>query len=106
MPAPDMPSPEMNPEMPQTPPMEAPAAGGGMIMIDRSAFEDLKEILSGIMSGIDDILASQTSEKMGEMEGEMEGEAEGEMEGEAEGAAMEDEEFLKSLMAEGSNRAR
>jgi hypothetical protein len=76
-----------------------------MIMLHRSTFEDLKEILSGIMTGIDEILSAEHYKYEGG-----EGEA-GEMEGEMPAGAgappsKEDEEFLKSMMAEGSNRAR
>lgn len=92
---------------PQMPAGQGPEGGGDMVAINRSAFEDLKEILSGIISGIDEILAAQQSPAGGEgMEMEEEAEEE-EMSSPAPGApAMEDEEFLKSLMAEGNNRTR
>jgi len=118
MPAPD----PMDTGMPTPPPMEPPMPQGpggigpdsDMIMIDRSSFEDLKEILTGIMAGIDEILAAQPYSSPGEKpEMEEEGEEdEGEDEGgggempPSKGAPSEDEEFLKSLMAEGNNRMR
>lgn len=116
MPAP-MPEMPMDPAMGATPPIETPMPEGpgatpesDMIMIDRSSFEDLKEILSGIMAGIDQILAGgpASPESKPEMEEEEEEGEEGEME---EGGAKpsgkssptsDDEEFLKILMAEGN----
>lgn len=110
---------EMSEGMPESPAAEGVAAvEGDLIVMHRDSFEELHHILSGILAGLDEIMSLQRTDAeaspvpmdggaggtMPPGAGGPAGAPAGEMA--EEGAGMEDEEFLKMLMAEGNNRGR